>query len=426
MGELAIQARGIGKQYRVGSQAAVFVTLRDVIAEKTKRGARRMAGVGRAGRDPVAEEPPTFIWSLRDISFDIERGETVGLVGLNGAGKTTLLKVLSRVTEPTAGRAEIHGRVGSLLEAAAGFHPELTGRENVFLNGAILGMRRASIERQFDDIVGFAGVEQFLDTPVKRYSTGMYVRLAFAVAAHLDTEVLFVDEVLAVGDQEFQRRCLAKIQEVARGDRAVLFVSHSMAAVRRVCTRGLLLEGGRLVADGPIDEVVDKYLSRSAEGVAGADEIPTESFVASDVRIASLAGETVRTFEPVEIEATLTAKRTVREPTLFVGVLSVDNQRIAGVDFKDHAEPTPMQAGDRRVFRLQVDALPLLPGAYRLELHAKDLTSGSIETVPRLFPFSVVETAAATERSLDQWYGHVGLRARAEVRTISESHGDER
>jgi lipopolysaccharide transport system ATP-binding protein len=425
MGDLAISARGIGKQYRVGQQDAVFVTLRDVIADRVRHGAKKAAAT--VGRGEVAPaEPASFIWPLRDVSFEIHRGETVGLVGLNGAGKTTLLKVLSRVTEPTEGRAEIHGRVGSLLEAGAGFHPELTGRENVYLNGAILGMQRATIERRFDEIVQFAGVEQFLDTPVKRYSTGMYVRLAFAVAAHLETEVLFVDEVLAVGDADFQRRCLAKIQEVAQGDRAVVFVSHSMAAVRRICTRGLLLEGGRLVADGKMDDVVDRYLSRSAEQVAGADDIPTESFVVSGVRIDSPSGEVVKTFEPLDIEVTVTARRTVHEPTLFVGVLSVDNQRIAGIDFKDHAEPTPMQAGDRRVFSARIDSLPLLPGAYRLELHTKDLTSGSIEMVPRLFPFTVVETPMQGERSIDQWYGHVGLRADAEVRSVIPESGDDR
>jgi lipopolysaccharide transport system ATP-binding protein len=206
-------------------------------------------------------------WALRDVSFEVERGEVIGIIGRNGAGKSTLLKILSRITEPTEGRAEIDGRVASILEVGTGFHPELTGRENIFLNGAVLGMRRAEIIRRFDEIVAFSGVENFLDTPVKRFSSGMYMRLAFAVAAHLETENLIVDEVLAVGDAEFQRKCLGKISEIAGTGRTVLFVSHNMAAIRRLTRRCILLEQGQVELDASVDEAINLYLTRAADGL---------------------------------------------------------------------------------------------------------------------------------------------------------------
>ena len=215
----------------------------------------RGEGPGVRGVSPT----PDF-WALRDVSFDVQQGEVLGIIGRNGAGKSTLLKILSRITEPTAGRVTLRGRVASLLEVGTGFHPELTGRENIFLNGAILGMSRAEIRRKFDEIVAFAEVEQFLDTPVKRYSSGMYVRLAFAVAAHLEPEILVVDEVLAVGDAEFQKKCLGKMGEVAKGGRTVLFVSHNMAAIRRLCSRVILLKNGRITQSGNVNQCIDTYL----------------------------------------------------------------------------------------------------------------------------------------------------------------------
>ena len=208
------------------------------------------------------------IWALKDVSLEIQEGAIVGVVGRNGAGKSTLLKVLARITEPTEGRAVIRGRVGSLLEVGTGFHPELTGRENVFLNGAILGMRRTEIREKFDDIVGFAELERFIDTPVKRYSSGMYVRLAFAVAAFLEPEILFIDEVLSVGDQAFQQRCLGRMGEIAHSGRTILFVSHNLAAVAALCTRAVLIDGGRLLADGDVDDVITHYLS-SVQAASG-------------------------------------------------------------------------------------------------------------------------------------------------------------
>jgi lipopolysaccharide transport system ATP-binding protein len=247
MTDLAIDVVGLSKQYRLGQMHNAIDTLRDHLMH----GLRSL----RTGRTPREH-----IWALDDVSFQVREGEVLGIIGRNGAGKTTLLRLLSRITEPTRGHADVTGRVGSLLEVGTGFHPELTGRENVFLNGAILGMRRTEIARKFDTIVEFAGIEQFLDTPVKRYSSGMFVRLAFSVAAHLEPEILIVDEVLAVGDVEFQKRCLGKMESYGQSGRTVLFVSHSMPTIARLCPRLLLLDRGRLVEDGPADHVIARYL----------------------------------------------------------------------------------------------------------------------------------------------------------------------
>jgi lipopolysaccharide transport system ATP-binding protein len=261
--DVAIRVEGLGKQYRIGKRER-YRTLRDTLAERASapfRWARSLVSPS-----PLAfAAPSNLIWALRDVSFEVPQGAVVGVIGRNGAGKSTLLKVLSRITEPTEGRAEIHGRVGSLLEVGTGFHPELTGRENIFLNGAILGMRRAEIAQKFDEIVAFAEIDRFLDTPVKHYSSGMYMRLAFAVAAHLDPEIMVVDEVLAVGDAQFQKKCLGKMGDVARNGRTVLFVSHNLAAIEHLCPTALLLNQGRLTCTGNTRNVVAEYLNRHRE-----------------------------------------------------------------------------------------------------------------------------------------------------------------
>jgi lipopolysaccharide transport system ATP-binding protein len=251
MSDIAIQALDLGKEYRLGAPQR-YHTLRDSIA----RMARAPLNLLRGRRGPQAER----FWALRGVNFEVKQGEVVGIVGRNGAGKSTLLKVLSRITEPSAGYADIYGRVGSLLEVGTGFHNELSGRDNIYLSGSILGMRRSEIRAKFDEIVAFSECERFLDTPVKRYSSGMYMRLAFAVAAHLEPEILVVDEVLAVGDAAFQKKCLGKMQDVAGHGRTVLFVSHNMAAVQSLCTRAILLEQGRVAAQGPTDDVIRRYL----------------------------------------------------------------------------------------------------------------------------------------------------------------------
>jgi lipopolysaccharide transport system ATP-binding protein len=301
MDEIAIHADGLGKKYRIGVRQDPYARLTESLWDAMSRPLRRGEDAPRS-RD---------FWALRDVSFDVPRGSAVGVIGRNGAGKSTLLKILSRVTTPTTGRAELHGRVGSLLEVGTGFHPELSGRENVFLSGAILGMRRAEITRHFDAIVDFADIGDFLDTPVKRYSSGMKVRLGFAVAAFLEPEIMFVDEVLAVGDAEFQRKCLGKMSEIGEGGRTVVFVSHSMPAVLRLCGRAILLDRGRVIADGPTAQAVRAYLEsdlgRTTErrwddpSEAPGDEVAR----LRSVRVVSssgLAGDEVDISEPVGVE----------------------------------------------------------------------------------------------------------------------------
>ncbi len=247
--DLAISVRGVGKSYAIAHQSQRSMSFSEAVAHRL----RHPFGNGR-------RETETF-WALKDVSFEVRRGEVLGLIGRNGAGKSTILKILSRITTPTAGEIDIYGRVASLLEVGTGFHPELTGRENIYLNGAVLGMTRREIERKFDEIVEFAGIEQFLDTPVKRYSSGMTVRLGFAIASHLEPEILIIDEVLAVGDAIFQRRCIDRMSEMARSGRTLLFVSHNMEVVPKLCTRAVLLEGGKLVASGLTRDVIETYLS---------------------------------------------------------------------------------------------------------------------------------------------------------------------
>lgn len=259
MSDTVIRVEGIGKLYRVGERES-FTQLREVLANAF-RGSRN-----RNGR------PKDTIWAVRDVSFEVKQGEVVGLIGRNGAGKSTLLKLLARITRPTVGHAELHGRIGSLLEVGTGFHHELTGRENVFLSGAILGMKKAEIERKFDEIVAFAEVERFLDSPLKHYSSGMQMRLAFAVAAHLEPEILLVDEVLAVGDVQFQRKCLGKMQDVSRIGRTIVFVSHNMAAVRMLCETGLLLRNGFVAMSGPIETLISAY-SEDGSQCANSDTV---------------------------------------------------------------------------------------------------------------------------------------------------------
>lgn len=268
MSDAIITVENLGKRYRICHQqqgGMRYQTLRDVLAEKAKSVVRGLLSRSPSSGGPVVRGPRTEdFWALKDVSFEVRQGEVLGIIGRNGAGKSTLLKILSRITEPTEGRVRIKGRVASLLEVGTGFHPELTGRENVFLNGAILGMTRAEIKRKFDEIVAFAEVERFLDTPVKRYSSGMYVRLAFAVAAHLEPEVLIVDEVLAVGDADFQKKCLGKIEDVStQQGRTVLFVTHNMGMVTSLCSRAILLENGALTADGRSSEVIMRYAKQS-------------------------------------------------------------------------------------------------------------------------------------------------------------------
>ena len=278
--EVVIRAKGLGKSYLIGHQAERerYTALRDVLVRNARNFGRSLKEIAR-GRPNVAGDEIEEFWALRDVDFEIKHGDVVGVVGRNGAGKSTLLKILSRITEPSEGKVEIRGRVASLLEVGTGFHPELTGRENIFLNGAILGMSRAEIQRKFDEIVAFAEVEKFLDTPVKRYSSGMYVRLAFAIAAHLEPEILIVDEVLAVGDAQFQQKCLGKMEDVGSQGRTVIFVSHNMAAIRRLCKTGILLRGGAVAKSGAAHDVCDAYFVDAGGGAFARPSRANEFYI---------------------------------------------------------------------------------------------------------------------------------------------------
>jgi lipopolysaccharide transport system ATP-binding protein len=357
----AIRAHELGKRYRVG-----------LVENVMQRGLRRLARSGGVN----------FMWALRDATFDIDKGEAVGIIGRNGAGKSTLLKVLSRVTEPTAGYVDVAGRVGALLEVGTGFSGDLTGRENVYLNGAILGMNRAEVARKFDEIVAFSGVEQHIDTPVKWYSSGMYVRLAFAVAAHLEPEILIVDEVLAVGDAEFQKRCLGRMAEVARDGRTVLFVSHNMQLVRRLCQRGILLEKGEVRADGDLESVVKTYLASldtNEEGRHSWIEKPLgdEDCRVIEIRVTDehdLPQPTYFTSKPIYV--TLELDLETVSPSLSVGIdiATVDGLIVFHTSFRDVPEHSaPEVAPGRNALRCEIPAELLNSGRYvvnlRISLH---------------------------------------------------------
>ena len=297
MTEVAVRGEGLSKLYRIGEYHGGYETLRDTLSRVTRRALR-------FEHRPSHEE----IWALDDVSFEVFAGEVVGFIGRNGAGKSTLLKILTRITTPTRGRAEIRGRVGSILEVGTGFHPELTGRENIFLNGSILGMKRREIARKLPQIMEFSGVETFMDTPVKRYSSGMYVRLAFAVAAHLDPEVLIIDEVLAVGDHEFQQRCMGRIEDISQSGRTVLFVSHDLQAVSRLCDRVYYLNAGKVVSSGPSEEVVAEYLQTQAGAGSEWTCVDAESAPGDDLvgllsaRVVDESGEAV---DAVDVRASV-------------------------------------------------------------------------------------------------------------------------
>jgi lipopolysaccharide transport system ATP-binding protein len=401
MPDLAIRCESLSKQYRIGSPDS-YKTLRDAISNTALAPFRRSKNNSLNGQ----------IWALQDVSCEINKGDVVGIIGLNGAGKSTLLKILSRITGPTRGRADIYGRVGSLLEVGTGFHPELTGRENIYLNGAILGMRKAEIDRKFDEIAGFAGIEKFLDTPVKRYSSGMYVRLAFGVAAHLETEVLLVDEVLAVGDAQFQKKCFEKMRDIGVQGRTILFVSHNMSAVRSICKQALIIEKGRVVAQGEIDETVDRYLSQINTAHDLDQAVETNTFSLRSVEVTSATGPVIKTFDPVQVKVRFIPKSDIKDPGLYVSILTMDSRRLTGLDLKDFITTASLSAGEMAELGFTIESLPLLPGTYQLEIHLKDMARRLIEIVPRTFKFEVAETEVYGGRKLDGWFGNVGLRAR--------------
>ncbi len=355
-----IKAEGVGKLYRIGTRVEAYSTLRDALAGTMSaplRWARRKKSVSGSGGQ---------FWALKDVGFEVAPGEIVGIIGRNGAGKSTLLKVLSRITEPTTGRVELYGRVASLLEVGTGFHPELTGRENIFLNGAILGMARSEIVRKFDEIVAFSEVEKFIDTPVKRYSSGMYVRLAFAVAAHLESEIMIVDEVLAVGDAQFQKKCLGKMDDVAKSGRTVLVVSHNIGVVSALCSRVIYLAEGSVRAEGPTAQTVNNYFSDTLEKKSHDLERLRASGYGErikylDVSLAAGEGGNVRFGQPLEFDLTISSKEEIRDLTIGSSIFNVTGACVGSLIPK---EEFSMSAGETRRLRLTISQLNLAPGSY--------------------------------------------------------------
>ncbi len=374
--DIVIRAEGLGKKYVIGHevQRERYVALRDVIARSARSAARKVADMAK-GRIVVPGDETEEFWALKDVNFEVKRGEVLGIIGRNGAGKSTLLKILSRITEPTEGRVTIKGRVASLLEVGTGFHPELTGRENIYLNGAILGMSRAEIKRKFDEIVAFADVERFLDTPVKRYSSGMYVRLAFAVAAHLEPEILIVDEVLSVGDAEFQKKCLGKMGEVASGGRTVLFVSHNIGSLQAICESGILLSNGHLSSRGEIGEVAKVYRTSAIDksGLnARAFAGPLRSVQFGSVW---LNGEQTSTYCSVQPDAALEfsihgqAEVAVANCQFLFSIFA-DGARVVTV----HHGPQMLHAGEFE-FKIAIPPQMLRPGIYSIAMGARSKSS---------------------------------------------------
>jgi len=400
MSDVIISVENLGKKYRIAHQAERqrYVALRDVIAEK----ARRLFSRGQKSevrsqtqisdlRSPTSGKSSEDFWALKDVSFEVKRGEVVGIIGRNGAGKSTLLKILSRITEPTTGRVHLRGRVASLLEVGTGFHPELTGRENIYLNGAILGMSRAEIRKKFDEIVAFAEVDKFLDTPVKRYSSGMYVRLAFAVAAHLEPEILIVDEVLAVGDAEFQKKCLGKMQEVSTGGRTVLFVSHNLDAVTKLCPTAIMIQSGKIAFSGATQAVIAEYICRAHSN------LPLKSLPQGTKGLClTLKYPTTEALltsgEPAQMSLICEAALECQLLELAIIIENDRGQRVGLLDLRLTGNSIVIRSNTKEVFTVQINNLELVPGRYSVKVWAsgegiqKDIELGDFEVLENSKP----------------------------------------
>jgi lipopolysaccharide transport system ATP-binding protein len=416
MSEAAISVRGIGKRYRVGASSQPYRTLRETLTGS-------FAAMRRSTR-----RADDHIWALRDVDIDIAAGEVVGIIGRNGSGKSTLLKILSRITEPTAGEARIRGRVGSLLEVGTGFHPELTGRENIFLNGAILGMKHAEIQRNFDEIVAFSEVEKFIDLPVKHYSSGMYLRLAFAVAAHLQTEIMLVDEVLAVGDAAFQKKCIGKMNDVAARGRTVLFVSHNMGAVNRLCTRSVWLESGRVRQIGSATDVISSYLREGvapqAERVWEVNDRPgddTARLCAVRIMQHGCMCSALDITKPFEIEVEFEITRHVAELAIGMIVLSSDGEPVLHSSDLLHGMHT--RCGSARwTSRCAFPAYALNAGQYYVTVGADIPHTKQCFLVDAALSWSVENVCPAMSR-YGVWKGHMGPGLVSWTREQTEVHG---
>ncbi len=388
MSSPVIIAENLGKKYRLDHrlERPRYTALRDVIAEKAKQLLSRSSG-GKSVSDRASFSRTEDFWALDDVSFEVKQGEAVGIIGRNGAGKSTLLKILSRITDPTTGRIVIRGRIASLLEVGTGFHPELTGRENIYLNGAILGMSRADIRRRFDEIVAFAEVEKFLDTPVKRYSSGMYVRLAFGVAAHLEPDILVIDEVLAVGDAEFQRKCLGKMESAAKGGRTVLFVSHNMSAVQSLCGTGILMDQGRLKKMAPVEETVADYLTGlRAHGALGLGS-PVDLGPSLHVSNLTFRPPVIESGRPISLHVQLKPRAPVVIKEMAVLIHSDLGVRVAILDLRRTGMLECELWEDALDLEIFVGALTLVEGNYRLGFYVS--TEGYNVDRPDVASFTV-------------------------------------
>ncbi len=419
MSDIAIRVDNLGKEYRIGSHQASYRTIRETLVDAFQAPFQR-AGRLLQGQASGAANLSETIWALKDVSFEIKQGEVVGVIGRNGAGKSTLLKILSRITEPTTGRVELHGRVGSLLEVGTGFHPELTGRENIYLNGAILGMSRNDIERQFDEIVDFAEVEKFIDTPVKHYSSGMYLRLAFAVAAHLEPEILLVDEVLAVGDASFQKKCLGKMGEVASQGRTVLFVSHNMVAIRNLCPKSLWLAQGELFDIGPSNHLVDRYLRQNlqTDTLRTLEETiallpPDPAFRLNGVTVRQEGQPTALAVNglPLEIEIQYTVFNATDGLRVYFDLLDEHETILVRSFHDDDMDAVPTMMPGQYISTVTIPSNFLAPRNYTLRFH------GTIFNIRSLTPGGVdLQLQVESSGVLNRGYPHDPIRARLQPR----------
>ncbi|MDB6118646.1 MAG: Teichoic-acid-transporting ATPase [Verrucomicrobiaceae bacterium] len=413
MSDAIIIAENIGKRYVLNHQASGggYQRFSEAIVQSAK-------GLIQRSRKDERRAATEDFWALKDVSFEIKRGEVVGIIGRNGAGKSTLLKILSRITEPTTGRITLKGRVASLLEVGTGFHPELSGRENIYLNGAILGMARAEIKAKFDEIVAFAEIEKFLDTPVKRYSSGMYVRLAFAVAAHLEPEILIVDEVLAVGDAQFQKKCLGKMQDVAQGGRTVLFVSHNMTAVEALCNRAILLNSGTVSEIGPAKEVLKHYQLVQTSSKLGRSHAAFQIDASLFLQSLSCIPAVLDYGESLQIDLELTSPSTAILTELSLLFYNETGQRVAIADLRSTSNVHPITPGNPCVWRVKIKTLNLVEGTYSLGLFYRSTLSrgdhydlASITILPRPSNGNIVPYAAHYRGSLELDYDFVQISA---------------
>jgi lipopolysaccharide transport system ATP-binding protein len=392
MSDVVISAEGLGKRYRIWTHSRPTS-----LSDRVSVTARRLRGRAIAQPlEPLREE----IWALRDVSFEVRRGEVLGVIGPNGAGKSTLLSILAQITDPTEGSAELSGRLSSLLEVGTGFHPELSGRDNVYLNGAILGMSRAETAEKFDEIVAFSGVRDFIDVPVKRYSTGMYVRLAFSVAVHLDPEILLLDEVFAVGDRAFQEKCLERITEMTRSGRTVIFVSHDVSSVARLCDRAIVLNEGRLVFDGVVDDAIGRYLtSRSiGDGPSANDEREGtgEARITRVGVVPSDGGHGVRADRPLSIRITLSAPRPVATEALRLQIgihATLGGEYVAlSTDFDPDRPLAGADLASGATISCEIEELPLKPGMYYVSAALQHPGGEIVDRVTKQAPFAIVPT----------------------------------